>query len=99
MFRQGSRSGFVLLVLCSVATSQVLTIPGSTNRFSNAFALDAIQSAQMDFNFFTINSKNENLSPLQTPAMIRKARSSISSGQSPYTQNTWRRTTLWGVRI
>ena len=68
MFRQCSRSAIMLLSLCSAATCQVLTIPGSTNRFSNAFALDAIQSAQMDFNFFTINSKNENLSPLQTPS-------------------------------
>jgi len=68
MFRQGSRSGFVLLMLCAVATCQVLTIPGSTDRFNNAFALDAIQSAQMDFNLFTINSKSENRSPLQTPS-------------------------------
>src|SRR5215469_2167356 len=68
MIRQGSRSGIVLLMLCCAATCQVLTIPTSTNRFSNAFSLDAIQSAQLDFNFFTINSKSENLSSLQTPS-------------------------------
>jgi VWFA-related protein len=55
-------------MICCAATCQVLTIPVSTNRFSNAFALDAIQSAQLDFNFFTINSKSENLSSLQTPS-------------------------------
>lgn len=68
MCRPGWRSAIVLLILCSAATCQVLTIPGSANRFGNAFSLDAIQAAQMDFNFFTINSKSENLSPLQTPS-------------------------------
>lgn len=68
MFRQGSRSGFVVLILCCAATCQILTIPGSSNRFNNAVALDAIQAAQMDFNFLMINSKSENRSPLQTPS-------------------------------
>ena len=68
MSRQGLRSGLVLLMLCCAATCQVLTIPGSANRFGNAFSLDAIQSAQMDFNLFTINSRSPNLSPLQTPS-------------------------------
>ncbi|HVN17880.1 MAG TPA: VWA domain-containing protein [Dongiaceae bacterium] len=48
--------------------AQVLTIPTSTNRFGSAVALDAIQSAQMDFNYFTINTQNGTTSPLQTPS-------------------------------
>ena len=68
MFARGLRSGCLVVTLCCAAAGQVLTIPGSTNRFSNAFALDAIQSAQMDFNFLTINSQSASLSPLQTPS-------------------------------
>ena len=68
MFRQVLLSGFLLVLLCCAATGQVLTIPGSTNRFSNAFALDAIQSAQMDFDFLTINGQNASTTPLQTPS-------------------------------
>lgn len=56
----------LFMLLCSAATAQTLTIPGSANRFNNAVALDAIQAAQMDFNFLQINSRNGNLSPLQS---------------------------------
>ena|SRR5215469_17674701 len=56
-------------VLSSYAASQILSIPTSGGgKFSSAVALDAIQSAQMDFNYFTINSQNSDLSPLQTPS-------------------------------
>jgi VWFA-related protein len=68
MFRRTLLSGFLLILLCCAATAQVLTIPGSTDRFGNAFALDAIQSAQMDFNFLTINSQSPSTTPLQTPS-------------------------------
>jgi len=67
MFRRIALSG-ILAVSCCVAAAQVLTIPGSTNRFSNAFALDGIQSARMDFDFFTINNRSAGLTPLQTPS-------------------------------
>lgn len=70
MRSQALGSGVQLVLFCCAAWAQVLTIPGSTNRFSSAFALDAIQSAQMDFDFLTINSRNENLSPLQTPSGV-----------------------------
>jgi Ca-activated chloride channel family protein len=68
MFRQTLLSGFLAALLSCAATGQVLTIPGSTNRFGNAFALDAIQTAQMDFNFLTINSQSPSTTPLQTPS-------------------------------
>jgi Ca-activated chloride channel family protein len=68
MYRQVCLSGFLLILFCCAATGQVLTIPGSTNRFGNAFALDAIQQTQMDFNFLTINGQNASITPLQTPS-------------------------------
>jgi len=59
-----------LAMLCSYAAGQILSIPGSgsAGRFGGAVELDAIQTAQMDFNFLTINSQNPDLSPLQTPS-------------------------------
>lgn len=68
MLRQVGRSGLLLVLLCYAAAGQVLTIPGSTNRFGSAFALDAIQTAQMDFNFLTINSQSPGTTPLQSPS-------------------------------
>lgn len=70
MRSQALRFGFQMVFFCCAAWAQVLTVPSSNNRFSNAVALDAIQAAQMDFNFLTINSRNENLSPLQTPSGV-----------------------------
>lgn len=58
----------VPFLLSCASMAQVLTIPTSTNRFGSAVALDAIQSAQMDFNYFTINTQNGTTSPLQTPS-------------------------------
>ena len=59
----------LLIVLGASATGQVLSIPtAGGGKFGTAIALDAIQSAQMDFNFLTINSQNPDLSPLQTPS-------------------------------
>jgi Ca-activated chloride channel homolog len=68
MFGQAFRSGFLFSALCCTAVGQVLTIPGSTNRFTSHSALDAIQAAQMDFNFLMINSENGYLSPVQSPS-------------------------------
>ena len=71
MRSQALRFGFQMVFFCCAAWAQVLTIPGNSgSRFSSAVALDAIQTAQMDFNFLTINSQNENLSPLQTPSGV-----------------------------
>jgi Ca-activated chloride channel family protein len=59
----------LLAILCFPAAGQILSIPtAGGGKFGSAIALDAIQSAQMDFNYFTINSQNSDLSPLQTPS-------------------------------
>src|SRR6516165_6615648 len=68
MFRRNIVAGILVAVSCVVATAQVLTIPQSTNRFGSAFSLDGIQSARMDSDFFTINSRNSSLTSLQTPS-------------------------------
>jgi len=68
MFRRNIVAGILVAVSCAVATAQVLTIPQSTNRFGSAFSLDGIQSARMDSDFFTINSRNSSLTSLQTPS-------------------------------
>jgi Ca-activated chloride channel family protein len=68
MFPRSLWSGFLVLLLCSVGTGQILTFPQSTDRFGNSVALDGIQAAKIDSSFFTINSQNASLTPLQTPS-------------------------------
>jgi len=59
----------LLIVLCGSATGQILNIPTAAgNRFGSSVALGPLQTAEMDFNFFTINNQNPALSPLQTPS-------------------------------
>jgi len=51
------------------AVGQLLSIPTAAgNRFGSSVALDSLQTAQMDFNFFTIYGQNSSLTPLQTPS-------------------------------
>src|SRR5579864_6669809 len=58
-----------LITLCASATGQILNIPTAAgNRFGSSVALGPLQTAEMDFNFLTINSQNPDLSPLQTPS-------------------------------
>jgi VWFA-related protein len=45
---------------------QVLTLPTSGNRFGSAVALDAIQGAGMDWNYFLIDSSNPNRTPFES---------------------------------
>ncbi|HET9309528.1 MAG TPA: VWA domain-containing protein [Candidatus Sulfotelmatobacter sp.] len=69
MLRQSVLPTVVLCALCCAASAQVLTFPQNTSsRFTSAVALDAIQTGQMDFNFFTINGQNGGTTPLQTPS-------------------------------
>jgi len=69
MLRQSVLPTLVLSVLSYTAVAQVLTFPSNTSsRFTSAVALDAIQTGQMDFNFFTINGQNAGTTPLQTPS-------------------------------
>jgi Ca-activated chloride channel family protein len=56
-------------LLCCAATAQVLSIPNAGGgKFSSAVYVDPIQSAQMDFNFLTINGQNADGTPLETPS-------------------------------
>ena len=55
-------------VLSCVAAAQVLTFPTSGNRLVNDASLDALQASEMDWNFFLINSKNPNATPLESPS-------------------------------
>ena len=68
MFRRNLVAGILLAVSCSMAMGQVLSLPQSSNRFGSAFSLDGIQSAKMDSDYFTINSRNAGLTSLQTPS-------------------------------
>ena len=59
---------YIAILLSSNATAQVLSLPSSTGKFGGTVTeLDAFQASQMDFNFFQIDSKNRNTTPLQTP--------------------------------
>ena len=53
--------------LSCTGAAQVLTFPSSPNRFNDA-SMEAITSAQLDLNLFTINSRDENGSPVQSPS-------------------------------
>ena len=69
MLRPSVLSSVALALLSCSAVAQVLTFPHNTSsRFSSAVALDAIQTGQMDFNFFTINGQNAGSTPLQSPS-------------------------------
>lgn len=58
--------GLFFLLLCCTATAQVLNFPTSAIN-SNAMSVDAIQGSQMDFNnLFTVNTRDENGSPVQS---------------------------------
>ena len=68
MFQKLALSSAFLGVVCCAATAQVLHFPDNqTNDLGNTMVLDAIQTTEMDFNFFTINSPNANNTSLQGP--------------------------------
>jgi VWFA-related protein len=69
MFRKSLLSALLTSVLGSAAAAQVLSFPANTSsRYQTAVELDAIQTGQMDFNLFTINSQSPQTTPLQTPS-------------------------------
>ena len=69
MFRQSALPALLASALCCSAAAQVLTFPSNnTSRYQSAVELDAIQTGQMDFNLFTINSRAGETTPLQTPS-------------------------------
>ena len=66
MYRRLIFSAFSVGALCCLAAGQMLSFPTSS-AVGNSVGLDAIQSAQMDFNIFTVNSQNPSTTPLQGP--------------------------------
>ena len=69
MFRPSILQALLAGALTCTAAAQVLTFPSNnSSRYQSAVELDAIQTAQMDFNLFTINSQAGETTPLQTPS-------------------------------
>jgi Ca-activated chloride channel homolog len=59
---------FLLGFLCCTLAAQVLTFPSPASRYNNAMTMDAIQTGQLDLNLFTINTRDENASRVQSPS-------------------------------
>jgi VWFA-related protein len=58
----------LLLMLSCAGFAQVLSMPTTPGgKFGGGMGLDPIEAARMNFDLFTINSKNANRTPLQTP--------------------------------
>lgn len=58
---------FVLFLSC-VAAAQVMTIPGSSDRFGNMTSLDQIQTSQLQTNLFLIWSRDPHRTDVQSPS-------------------------------
>jgi Ca-activated chloride channel homolog len=59
----------ILFLLSGAATAQVLSIPTTPGgKFGGSMGLDAIDKAKIDFDFFLINSRNANTTPLMRPS-------------------------------
>jgi hypothetical protein len=56
---------FPVLLLSCVAVSQVLNLPHPGDAMSTSMSMNAIQSAQLDFAFFQIDTRNAGSSPLE----------------------------------
>ena len=56
----------LLLCLSCTAAAQALTIPQTTSGFGMVASLDAMQTAQMDTNFFRIGTQNASVTPLES---------------------------------
>jgi len=61
-------SFFVLLGAVVPASAQMFNVPGNAGAYTNFVALDAIQTAEMDFNLLQIGMQNPNGTPLQSPS-------------------------------
>ena len=57
---------FLLGFLSCTLAAQVLTFPSPASRYNNAMTMDAIQTGQLDLNLFTINTRDENASRVQS---------------------------------
>lgn len=54
------------VLTCGLAIAQTLNFPASNSRFGTMVALDAIQTAQMDFNVFMINTQNPGAATIES---------------------------------
>ena len=68
MFGRPLQHALFPVVLYCAATAQVLTLPTSGNRFGSAVALDSIQASALDWNFFLIDARNPDGTPLESPS-------------------------------
>ena len=61
--------GFMPALLCCIAVGQMLSIPtAGGGKFSNSIEMTPLQTAQMNFDIFTINGQNSGSTPLQSPS-------------------------------
>lgn len=58
---------FGFLLPCGAA-GQILSIPNPMDRFGNATSIDPIETAQLNFNIFTINSRDSHQPGVQSPS-------------------------------
>lgn len=58
---------FCISVSCA-ASAQVIGLTNPTDKFGNTQPMDAMQTAQMDFNFFLIGSRDPHSSKTQSPS-------------------------------
>ncbi len=68
MFRRLLRRVLLPGLLSCTAAAQVLNFPVSGDRMQTSMSIDALQAAQLDFNIFTVNSTDQNGSPVQSPS-------------------------------
>ncbi len=63
-------SHYVLLpgLVCCSAAAQVLSIPNRGDAMSASMSIDALQASQMDLSIFTINTRDENGSLVESPS-------------------------------
>jgi Ca-activated chloride channel homolog len=70
MLKRLTQRVLLFVILTCAGAAQTLNFPASnSDRFNPGVALDAIQAAQLDFNLFTINTRDENGSPVQSPSV------------------------------
>jgi Ca-activated chloride channel homolog len=58
----------IVLLLGCAACAQIFSVPTSASRFGTAVALDAIETGEMNFTLFTINSQAPNGTLVQSPS-------------------------------
>jgi len=67
MFQKLALSAMLFGVLTALASAQTLRLPTPGDSMTTSMSIDAIQSAQLDFTIFTVNSQDPGTTPLQGP--------------------------------